>query len=91
MSNRSCHRDPKHPTNRFGGHAPMDRRGSPGPTDFEVELIDLKVTPCRCSRGGFAGYAPSKNEVAQRWQKKVGEFDALSSRLPNTIADRPGF
>jgi len=22
-------------------------------------------------------YAPSKNEVAQRWQKKVGEFDAF--------------
>jgi len=22
-------------------------------------------------------YTPSKNEVAQRWQKKVGEFDAF--------------
>ena len=67
--------------NRFGGHAAewieeIARRR----TDFEVELIDLKDYPtCRFRRGREASplYAPSKNEVAQRWQKKVGEFDAF--------------
>ena len=65
--------------NRFGGHAAqwieeIARRR----TDFEVELIDLKDYPMPLfAEEASPLYAPSKNEVAQRWQKKVGEFDAF--------------
>ena len=65
--------------NRFGGHAAqwieeIARRR----TDFEVELIDLKDYPMPLfAEEASPFYAPSKNEVAQRWQKKVGEFDAF--------------
>src|SRR6202035_1591797 len=65
--------------NRFGGHAAhwieeiAWRR-----TDFEVELVDLKDYPMPLfAEEASPLYAPSKNEVAQRWQKKVGEFDAF--------------
>src|SRR4029078_5462919 len=65
--------------NRFGGHAAQwneevaRRRG-----DFEIELIDLKdyAMPLFAEEASPL-YAPSKNEVAQRWQKKVREFDAF--------------
>ena len=63
--------------NRFGGHAAQwieevaRRRG-----DFEVELIDLKDYPMPLfAEEASPLYAPSKDEVARRWQKKVGEFD----------------
>ena len=65
--------------NRFGGHAAqwieeIARRR----TDFDVELIDLKDYPMPLfAEEASPLYAPSKNEVAQRWQKKVGEFDAF--------------
>src|SRR6266849_9825480 len=65
--------------NRFGGHAAqwieeIARRG----TDFEVELIDLKDYPMPLfAEEASPLYAPSKDEVARRWQKKVGEFDAF--------------
>src|SRR5712671_6398567 len=65
--------------NRFGGHAAqwieeIARRR----TDFEVELIDLKDYPMPLfAEEASPLYAPSKNEIAQRWQKKVGEFDAF--------------
>ena len=65
--------------NRFGGHAAqwieeIARRR----TDFEVELIDLKDYPMPLfAEEASPLYAPSKNEVARRWQKKVGEFDAF--------------
>src|SRR5262249_60228964 len=65
--------------NRFGGHAgqwieEIARRR----TDFEVELIDLKDYPMPLfAEEASPLYAPSKNEVARRWQKKVGEFDAF--------------
>ena len=62
--------------NRFGGHAAqwieeIARRR----TDFEVELIDLKDYPMPL----FAEEASPlyAHEVARRWQKKVGEFDAF--------------
>jgi hypothetical protein len=57
--------------NRFGGHAAqwieeIARRR----TDFEVELIDLKDYPMPLfAEEASPLYAPSKNEVAQRWQK----------------------
>ena len=66
-------------TNRFGGHAAQSieeivRRR----TDFEVELIHPKDYPMPLFAEEVSPlYAPSKNEVAQRWQKKVGEFDAF--------------
>ena len=45
---------------------------------FDVELIDLKDYPMPLfAEAGSPLYAPSKNEVAQRWQKKVAEFDAF--------------
>jgi NAD(P)H-dependent FMN reductase len=45
--------------------------------DFEVELIDLKDYPMPFfAETASPVYAPSKNEVAQRWQKKMAEFDA---------------
>src|SRR5258708_20644743 len=65
--------------NRFGGHAAqwigeIARRR----TDFEVELIDLKDYPMPLfAEEASPLYAPSKNEVAQRWQKKAGKFDAF--------------
>jgi NAD(P)H-dependent FMN reductase len=65
--------------NRFGGHAAQwieeiaRRRG-----DFEVELIDLKDYPMPLfAEEASPLYAPSKDEAARRWQKKVGEFDAF--------------
>ena len=65
--------------NSFGGHAAQwieevaRRRG-----DFEVELIDLKDYPMPLfAEAASPLYAPSNDEVARRWQKKVGEFDAF--------------
>src|SRR5712671_6123738 len=53
--------------NRFGGHAAQ-----------WIELIDLKDYPMPLfAEEASPLYAPSKNEVAQRWQKKLGEFDAF--------------
>jgi len=65
--------------NRFGGDAApwieevARRRG-----DFEVELIDLKDYPMPLfAEEASPLYAPSRGEVARRWQKKVGDFDAF--------------
>lgn len=45
--------------------------------DFDVELIDLKDYPMPLfAEEASPLYGPSKNEVAQRWQKKVAEYDA---------------
>ena len=44
---------------------------------FDVELIDLNDYPMPFfAEEGSPLYAPAQNEVAQRWQKKVAEFDA---------------
>ena len=65
--------------NRFADHPAQwileiaRRRG-----DFEVELIDLKDYPMPLfAEQASPAWAPSQNEVAQRWQKKVNEFDAF--------------
>src|SRR6266404_13706 len=65
--------------NRFGGHAAQwieevaRRRG-----DFDVELVDLKDYPMPLfAEEASPLYAPSKNEVARRWQAKLAEFDAF--------------
>jgi NAD(P)H-dependent FMN reductase len=45
-------------------------------TDMNVELIDLREYPMPFFDEVASNmWAPSKNEVAQRWQKKVAEFD----------------
>ena len=44
--------------------------------DMDVELIDLRDYPMPFFDEVASNmWAPSKNEVAQRWQKKVAEFD----------------
>lgn len=45
---------------------------------FEVELIDLKDYPMPLfAEQASSAWAPSQDEVARRWQKKVAEFDAF--------------
>ena len=65
-------------TNRFADHPAQwiaDIAGQSG--KFDVELIDLKDYPLPLFAEAVSpAYAPSKDEVAQRWQKKVAEFDA---------------
>ena len=44
--------------------------------DIEVELIDLRDYPMPFfDEVASNAWAPSQNEVARRWQKKVAEFD----------------
>src|SRR5882762_4407559 len=44
--------------------------------DMNVELIDLREYPMPFfDEPASNAWVPSKNEVAQRWQKKVAEFD----------------
>jgi NAD(P)H-dependent FMN reductase len=45
-------------------------------TDMDVELVDLRDYPMPFfDEVASNAWVPSKNEVAQRWQKKVAEFD----------------
>ena len=62
---------------RFG-HKPaqwvMDIAAERG--DMKVEIVDLRDFPMPFfDEVASNAWAPSKNEVAQRWQKKVAEFD----------------
>src|SRR5580704_13109249 len=65
--------------NRFAAHAAewieqiaRQRR------DFDVELVDLKDYPMPLfAEEASPLYAPSKNQVARRWQAKLAEFDAF--------------
>lgn len=44
--------------------------------DFDVEIVDLRDYPMPFFDEATSSlYAPSQNEVAQRWQKKIAEFD----------------
>lgn len=44
--------------------------------DIDVELVDLKDWPLPFfNEVASNAWAPTQNEVGQRWQKKVGEFD----------------
>lgn len=65
-------------TNRFADHpAQWIAAIATQSGKFDVELIDLKNYPLPLfAEAASPAYAPSKNEVAQRWQKKVAEFDA---------------
>lgn len=44
--------------------------------DVDVEIVDLKDWPLPFfNEVASNAWAPTQNEVGQRWQKKVGEFD----------------
>ncbi|MDQ2705129.1 MAG: NAD(P)H-dependent oxidoreductase [Pseudomonadota bacterium] len=46
--------------------------------DFDVELVDLRDYPMPFfDEAASSLWAPSKNEVALRWQKKVAEYDGF--------------
>lgn len=46
--------------------------------DFDVEIVDLRDYPMPFfDEAASSLWAPSQNEVAQRWQKKVAEFDGF--------------
>ncbi|MEW9804649.1 NADPH-dependent FMN reductase [Mesorhizobium sp. ZMM04-5] len=46
--------------------------------DFDVEIVDLRDYPMPFFEEAASSlWAPSKNEVALRWQKKVAEFDGF--------------
>ena len=46
--------------------------------DIDVEIVDLRDWPLPFfDEVASSAWAPSKNEVAQRWQKKVAEFDGF--------------
>jgi NAD(P)H-dependent FMN reductase len=62
---------------RFG-HKPAQwvKDIAAGRDDMEVEIVDLRDYPMPFfDEVASNAWVPSKNEVAQRWQKKVGEFD----------------
>jgi NAD(P)H-dependent FMN reductase len=65
-------------TNRFADHpARWIAEIATQSGKFDVELIDLKDYPLPFfAEAASPAYAPSTNEVAQRWQKKMAEFDA---------------
>lgn len=45
--------------------------------DMDVEIVDLRDYPLPFfDERASNAYVPAKNEVAQRWQRKVAEFDA---------------
>ena len=64
--------------NRFAAHAAAwieDIARQKG--DFEIEAVDLKQYPLPLfAEQSSPLYAPSQDETAKRWQKKMGEFDA---------------
>lgn len=44
--------------------------------DMDVEIVDLRDYPLPFfDEPASNAYVPAKNEVAQRWQKKIAEFD----------------
>ena len=55
--------------------------------DMVVEIVDLREYPMPFfDEVASNAWVPSQNEVAQRWQKKVAEFDGYIFVTRNTIA-----
>jgi NAD(P)H-dependent FMN reductase len=64
-------------TTRFG-HKPAQwiHEIASARKDLETEIVDLRDFPMPFfDEAASNAWVPSKNEVAQRWQKKVAEFD----------------
>ena len=64
--------------NRFADHpAQWIAEAARQRGDFDVEVVDLKDYPMPLfAEEASPLYAPSKSEVARRWQQKVAGFDA---------------
>ena len=64
--------------NRFAAHAAeWIERVAVESGMFDVQVVDLKDYPMPMFAEEMSpAYAPSKDEVAGRWQKKMAEFDA---------------
>jgi NAD(P)H-dependent FMN reductase len=65
--------------NRFADHpAQWITEIARGRGDFDVEVLDLKDYPLPVFAEELSpAWGPSKDAVAQRWQRKVAEFDAF--------------
>jgi NAD(P)H-dependent FMN reductase len=64
--------------NRFADHpAQWIAEHARKRSDFDVEIVDLKDYPLPLfAEPTSPAYGPSQDATAQRWQKKVAEFDA---------------
>lgn len=65
--------------NRFADHpAQWIEEIARGRGDFDVEVLDLKDYPLPLFAEELSpAWGPSKDAVAQRWQRRVAEFDAF--------------
>ena len=65
-------------SNRFATHASDWIEGIARQNgDFDVEVVDLKNFPLPLFAEEMSpAYAPSKDDIARLWQKKMAEFDA---------------
>jgi NAD(P)H-dependent FMN reductase len=64
--------------NRFAAHASeWIEQAARQSGQFDVQVVDLKDYPMPMFAEELSpAYAPSKDQVAARWQKKMAEFDA---------------
>ena len=64
--------------NRFAAHASEWIEQAARQSDqFDVQVVDLKDYPMPMFAEEMSpAYAPSKDQVAARWQRKMAEFDA---------------
>ncbi|MET0170672.1 MAG: NAD(P)H-dependent oxidoreductase [Aliihoeflea sp.] len=65
--------------NRFAGHpAQWIKELGDARSDLDFEIVDLKDYPMPLFDEEVSpAWGPSKNEVAQRWQAKLAEFDGF--------------
>ena len=65
--------------NRFADHpAQWIEEIARGRGDFDVEVLDLKDYPLPVFAEELSpAWGPSKDAVAQRWQRRIAEFDAF--------------
>jgi NAD(P)H-dependent FMN reductase len=72
--------------NRFAAHAgEWIEQAARQSGQFDVQVVDLKDYPMPIFAEEMSpAYAPSKDQVAARWQRKMAEFDAYVFTPPNT-------